>query len=53
MDKKGELSVHWSDEKPASNSILEFASSSFKKGYLPYSCNFISNTMMLTDICLC
>ena len=35
------------------NSILEFASSSFKKGYLPDSCSFIHNKMIYKDTCQC
>ena len=48
-----EFAIHWSDEKPASNTILEFITCSFKKGYLLNSYSFIRNAMMCTDICQC
>ena len=49
--KKGELCIHWSDEEPGFNAILQFISTSFKTSCLPDSYSFICNTVMCAGIC--
>lgn len=48
---EGEAFIHWNDEEPTSNAILEFIPCSFKKGCLLDSCSFILDAMMCTIIC--